>query len=179
MEIVTIPCLRDNFAYLLICPKTGDAAVVDPSESEPVRKEINHRNVKLKAILNTHHHWDHVGGNKELKANCPDLKIYGHASDRGRIPEQTEFLEEGDQVQFGEQLGSFYTTPDILQVPLLICLEIPLLQETLFSLQAADGFLKGHRNKCMIHLTTALVSLRTGQRCISDMNILKTIFVLL
>ena len=111
MEIVTIPCLRDNFAYLLICPKTGDAAIVDPSEAEPVKKEIKHQNVKLTAILNTHHHWDHVGGNKELKANYPDLKIYGHASDRGRIPEQTEFLEEGDQVQFGEQLGSFLHNP--------------------------------------------------------------------
>ena len=54
MEIVTIPCLKDNFAYLLICPKTGDAAVVDPSEADPVRKEIKRQNVKLTAILNTH-----------------------------------------------------------------------------------------------------------------------------
>ena len=75
MEIVTIPCLQDNFAYLLICPKTGDAAVVDPSEADPVRKEIKRQNVKLTAILNTHHHWDHVGGKKELKADCPKLKI--------------------------------------------------------------------------------------------------------
>ena len=111
MEIVTIPCLQDNFAYLLICPKTGEAAVVDPSEADPVRKEIKRQNVKLTAILNTHHHWDHVGGNKELKADCPDLKIYGHASDRGRIPEQTEFLEDGDQVLFGEQSGSFLHNP--------------------------------------------------------------------
>ena len=49
----------------------------------------------LKFILNTHHHWDHVGGNKELKSDFPDLKIYGHSYDRGRIPEQTEFLEDG------------------------------------------------------------------------------------
>ena len=41
MEIVTIPCLQDNFAYLLICPKTAEAAIVDPSEADPVRKEIN------------------------------------------------------------------------------------------------------------------------------------------
>lgn len=111
MEIVTIPCLQDNFAYLLICRKTGEAAVVDPSEAAPVRKEIKRRNVKLTTILNTHHHWDHVGGNKELKADYPELKIYGHASDRGRIPEQTEFLENGDKVKFGEQSGSFLHNP--------------------------------------------------------------------
>ena len=111
MEIVTIPCLQDNFAYLLICPKTGEAALVDPSEADPVRKEIKRQDVKLTAILNTHHHWDHVGGNIELKADCPDLKIYGHASDRGRIPEQTEFLEDGDQVLIGDQSGSFFHNP--------------------------------------------------------------------
>ncbi len=111
MEIITIPCLQDNFAYLLICPKTGDAAVVDPSEAITVKKEIKHRNVKLTTILNTHHHWDHVGGNKELKADYPELKIYGHASDRGRIPEQTEFLEDGDDIRFGGQSGSFLHNP--------------------------------------------------------------------
>ena len=44
MEIVTIPCLQDNFAYLLICQKTGEAAIVDPSEADPVQKEINYQN---------------------------------------------------------------------------------------------------------------------------------------
>ena len=178
MEIVTIPCLQDNFAYLLICPKTGEAAVVDPSEADPVRKEIKRQNVKLTAILNTHHHWDHVGGNKELKADCPYLKIYGHASDRGRIPEQTEYLEDGDKVLFGEQSGSFLHNPGHTSGAITYLFEIPLLQETLCSQQAADGFLKGRRNKCMIHLTTLLVSFRTGQIYISDMNILKTISVL-
>ena len=111
MKIVTIPCLQDNFAYLLICTKTYEAAVVDPSEADPVRKELNRQKVKLTTILNTHHHWDHVGGNKELKSNFPQLKIYGHFSDRGRIPEQTEFLEDGDQVFFGKQSGSFLFNP--------------------------------------------------------------------
>tara|TARA_B100000686_G_scaffold10955_1_gene10996 strand:+ start:589 stop:1362 length:774 start_codon:yes stop_codon:yes gene_type:complete len=111
MEIVTIPCLQDNYAYLLICQKTGEAAVVDPSEADTVKKEINNQNVKLTTILNTHHHWDHVGGNKELKSDYPDLTIYGHSSDRGRIPEQTEFLKDGDHVLFGEQSGAFLYNP--------------------------------------------------------------------
>ena len=111
MKIVTIPCLQDNFAYLLICKKTKEAAVVDPSEQAPVRKAVEQEAVNLTTILNTHHHWDHVGGNKELKELYPELTIYGHDSDRGRIPEQTEFLKIGDGVRFGEQSGSFLHNP--------------------------------------------------------------------
>ena len=111
MKIVTIPCLKDNFAYLLICKKTNEAAVVDPSEQAPVRKAVEQGGVKLTTILNTHHHWDHVGGNKELKALYPELTIYGHYSDRGRFPEQTEFLKNGDGVRFGEKSGSFLHNP--------------------------------------------------------------------
>ena len=66
MKVIPIPCLIDNFAYLLICPETNEAAVVDPSEYEPVFKEVQNRKVTLSTIFNTHHHWDHVGGNDEL-----------------------------------------------------------------------------------------------------------------
>ena len=111
MKIVTIPCLQDNFAYLLICETTQDAAVVDPSEAAPVFKEVEKLGVKLTTILNTHHHWDHVDGNHNLKAKYPELIIYGHESDRGRIPEQTEFLKNGDAVNFGEQSGTFLYNP--------------------------------------------------------------------
>jgi len=111
MKIVTIPCLQDNFAYLLICTKTQQAAVVDPSEAAPVISEIERQGVKLTTILNTHHHWDHVDGNQELIAKFPGLIIYGHASDRGRIPGQTEFLKNGDEVRFGEESGTFLHNP--------------------------------------------------------------------
>ena len=111
MKIVTIPCLQDNFAYLLICTKTQQAAVVDPSEAAPVISEIERQGVKLTTILNTHHHWDHVDGNQELIAKYPGLIIYGHVSDRGRIPGQTEFLTSGDEVYFGEQRGTFLHNP--------------------------------------------------------------------
>jgi len=111
MKIVTIPCLQDNFAYLLICTKTQQAAVVDPSEAAPVISEIERQGVKLTTILNTHHHWDHVDGNQELEAKFPGLIIYGHASDRGRIPGQTEFLKSGDEVRFGEESGTFLHNP--------------------------------------------------------------------
>ncbi|CAM2067403.1 hydroxyacylglutathione hydrolase [Sulfidibacter corallicola] len=111
MDVIPIPCLRDNYAYLLICEQSGEVAVVDPSESEPVLAELRRRDLSLNAILNTHHHWDHVGGNKALLATFPGIQVFGHASDRGRIPGQTHFLEEGDTVAFGGQRGSITHNP--------------------------------------------------------------------
>jgi len=111
MKIITIPCLQDNFAYLLICKNSHEAAVVDPSEAIPVKNALIKHKVKLKAVLNTHHHWDHVGGNKELMDENPDLKIYGHESDRGRIPGQNVFLKNGEKVYFGEKSGTFLYNP--------------------------------------------------------------------
>ncbi len=86
MEIITIPCLKDNYAYLLICKRSLEAAVIDPSEAIPVKKMVSQKKVRLTTIFNTHHHWDHVGGNKELLSEHPELKIFGHASDKGLIP---------------------------------------------------------------------------------------------
>ena len=111
MKVIPIPCLNDNFAYLLICPETNEAAVVDPSEYEPVFKEVQNRKVKLTTIFNTHHHWDHVGGNDELSRHFPGIKIHAHISDRDRVPGQTDFLEDGDFVQFGNQKGSILHNP--------------------------------------------------------------------
>ncbi|MBI3992414.1 MAG: hydroxyacylglutathione hydrolase [Candidatus Lambdaproteobacteria bacterium] len=102
MRIVPVPCLADNFAYLLICEETGQAGVVDPAEAEPVLHCVAQEGVTLSAILNTHHHWDHVGGNKALLARQPKLKVYGHASDRGRIEGQTELLEAGAHFSVGK-----------------------------------------------------------------------------
>lgn len=111
MEIITIPCLRDNYAYLIVCPETRHAGVVDPSEAEPVLAAVAEAGVTLTAILNTHHHWDHVGGNKKLVQRFPDLVVYGYLGDRDRIPHQTVFLEEGDDVMIGNLVGSISHNP--------------------------------------------------------------------
>jgi hydroxyacylglutathione hydrolase len=102
MRVTPIPCLKDNYAYLVVCEDTGQAGVVDPSEAGPVLRAVQDAHVELVAILNTHHHWDHVGGNKELLAKLPGLAVYGHASDRGRIEGQTVFLESGATFRLGK-----------------------------------------------------------------------------
>lgn len=111
MQVTPIPCLSDNYAYLLVCSETKEAAIIDPSESEPVLAAVRNRTLAggreaatVVAILSTHHHHDHVGGNGGVVAALGPLKVYGHASDRGRIPGQTEFLEDGDTFNVGRLL---------------------------------------------------------------------------
>jgi hydroxyacylglutathione hydrolase len=101
MRVIPIPCLKDNYAYLVVCEQTGEAGIVDPSEFAPVDKVIQAEGVNLTAILNTHHHWDHVGGNKELVAKYKGLRVYGHSSDGGRIDGQNQKLEHGSTFKLG------------------------------------------------------------------------------
>ena len=91
MQIKIIKCLQDNYSYIII-DNNNNACVVDPSESDPVIKYLEENKINLKFILNTHHHYDHVGGNKELKKKY-NAKVLGYISDKERIPEIDIFLK--------------------------------------------------------------------------------------
>jgi hydroxyacylglutathione hydrolase len=109
MRIIAIPCLKDNYAYLINCSETGQTAVVDPSEAEPVIQALKTNGLSLNAILNTHHHWDHTGGNSELLMHFGKIPVLGHRSDQGRIAGQTVFLEAGSVFQLGSvRIGVLY-----------------------------------------------------------------------
>ena len=95
MRVVTVPCLSDNYAYLVGRDGASEAIVIDPSESEPVIRALEHEGLTLAAILATHHHHDHVGGIEGLRERFGALSVYAHASDEGRIPAQSERVEEG------------------------------------------------------------------------------------
>jgi|TARA_B110001452_G_scaffold216846_1_gene188278 hydroxyacylglutathione hydrolase len=85
MKIQIIPCLTDNYSYLIIDEENNIACVVDPSEAEPIIKYLENTQIELKFILNTHHHYDHVGGNKELKKRY-GASVIGYKGDKERIP---------------------------------------------------------------------------------------------
>lgn len=109
MRVVPIACLSDNYAYLLVCPETNEAAIVDPSEPEPVLAGLEanggrNGDVKVVAILATHHHPDHVGGNEAVASKLGIERVYGHESDKGRIPKQSHFLKEGETFTIGSLL---------------------------------------------------------------------------
>src|SRR5690606_26915311 len=102
MRVVPVPCLADNYAYLVISEQTSRAAIVDPSEATPVLAALAREGVTAGAIWNTHHHPDHVGGNRDLLARQPDLEVVGHASDRDRIPGLTRLVDDGDKVRLDD-----------------------------------------------------------------------------
>ena len=110
MKIVQIPLLRDNYAYLLVCEKTKSAAILDPSEADPVLNRIDQEQVSLEAILNTHHHRDHTGGNEGILARHKS-EVYGHTSDSERIFGFTRGVDEGDEIQLGELKGKVIFVP--------------------------------------------------------------------
>lgn len=100
MRIVPVPVLLDNYAYLVITD-SGATAVVDPSEAAPVLKAAEREGAELRAIWNTHHHWDHVGGNRDLLLAKPALRVFGYGPDRARIPGITDPVEDGQHFDFG------------------------------------------------------------------------------
>lgn len=100
VEVIKIAALTDNYIFILYCPERQIAAVVDPAEAAPVLKQLDKLGADLVAIFNTHHHHDHVGGNRELMVKYPQLIVYGGENDKGRIPGQSVFLKDGDRVEF-------------------------------------------------------------------------------
>jgi hydroxyacylglutathione hydrolase len=111
MDIKRLPALSDNYIFLLHDPQSKTAAVVDPAEPQPVLDCLQSLDAQLVAIFNTHHHGDHVGANQALLAQFPELIVYGGAEDRGRIPGQQVYLQEGDRVSFGDREAVIYFIP--------------------------------------------------------------------
>ena len=108
MDIEIVPCLNDNYAYLI--RDGAHCAVLDPSEAGPVKAALEKRGWRPAFILNTHHHNDHVGGNLALK-EAYGAQVVGPGKDRARIP--------GIDIGVDEQSGwSFAGQPvRILEVP--------------------------------------------------------------
>ena len=92
MKVEIIKCLEDNYSYIIVDEKNQTACVIDPSEAQPIINFVEEKKIQLKYILNTHHHYDHIGGNEELKKKY-NSKIVGFKEDRNRIPGINEFVE--------------------------------------------------------------------------------------
>lgn len=112
MEIIRLPAFNDNYIFLLVDRATGDCAVVDPGDAKVVLEYLSKEDLTLKTILITHHHADHVGGNRQLLSHFPAAAVYGSEIDlqKRRIPGQTVSLKAGNH------LDLFNRTVEILFV---------------------------------------------------------------
>ena len=99
MIVEIIPCLQDNYSYLII-DENNNACVIDPSEAKPIIDLVERKKINLKYILNTHHHYDHIGGNEELKKKYNSI-VVGYKDDSKRIP-GINILLENNQVWKGD-----------------------------------------------------------------------------
>jgi hydroxyacylglutathione hydrolase len=99
LTIVRVPCLSDNYGWLIHDQATGSTAVVDTPEAKPYQEELSKRGWKLTHIINTHHHWDHTGANLELKGD--GVKVVGPKNEKEKIPGIDDAVGAGDVIEFG------------------------------------------------------------------------------
>jgi len=110
LQILTIPCLSDNYAYLAHDPATGATALVDVPEAAPILDALARQGWRLSDVLLTHHHADHVQGLGEVLAAHP-ARVIGAAADAHRLPPLDLAVAEGDRVEIGAETGHVIEVP--------------------------------------------------------------------
>ncbi len=110
LELVTIPCLTDNYAYLLHDKDMGYTALVDAPDAAPIRAELAARGWTLHDILITHHHDDHIAGTADLVA-ATGAKVTGATADRHRLPPLDTAVCAGDTLAIGPERAHVIDVP--------------------------------------------------------------------
>jgi len=110
LELVTIPCLSDNYAYLLHDSETGQTACIDVPEAAPILAALSERGWRLSDILLTHHHDDHIAGVAELRTRTGAL-VLGALADIHRLPPLDLALSEGMTMSLGREFGHVIDVP--------------------------------------------------------------------
>ncbi|MFN3237141.1 MAG: hydroxyacylglutathione hydrolase [Pseudomonadales bacterium] len=107
LEVFQFPCLSDNYGYLIHDPANNLTAAIDTPEVAPINQALEAKGWELTHILNTHHHFDHAGGNLELKQQW-GCTIVGAKNDAARIPGIDIELSDGDTFQFGDYTATIF-----------------------------------------------------------------------
>lgn len=110
LEIHMFPCLLDNYGFLVHSPDTGETAAIDTPETDKIIMACEEKGWTLTHIWNTHHHFDHVGGNLELQ-KLYNIDILGPGHDTTRIPGLTHGVSGGENFQFGGHTVQVMDTP--------------------------------------------------------------------
>ena len=142
LDIEIVPCLTDNYSYIIYDKKSNLVGVIDPSEFEPIDNFISKKYKKLDFILNTHCHYDHVGGNEELKKKYKS-KIAGPAIEKDKIPEIDILLNDNDIFNFGSISFKVFLVPGHTKGHIVFYSELEKViftGDTLFSLGCGKIF---------------------------------------
>ena len=110
IEVVQIPCLNDNYGYLIHESGSGLTATIDTPEVAPINAALTQRGWRLTHIFNTHHHFDHAGGTEALKEQW-GCTVVGAANDAARIPGIDQRVVDGDQFAFGDVEVTVFEVP--------------------------------------------------------------------
>ena len=97
LTLITVPCLSDNYAFIIGNPDTKEAAVIDVPEAAPINAALAAGGWRLTTVLLTHHHWDHIDGLDGLSGR-DGLTIIGAANDAHRLPPLDMQVNEGDTI---------------------------------------------------------------------------------
>lgn len=110
LQIVVVPCLRDNYAYLLRDGATGTVGLVDAPDPGPIGAALDERGWGLDLLLITHHHPDHIDGVDPLRVRY-GCAVVGAAADRHRLPTLDRAVGAGDEVAVGESVATVMDVP--------------------------------------------------------------------
>ena len=147
MLITPIPCLTDNYAYIIYDSSSKITGVVDPSEAKPIISFLKREKLKLNYILNTHHHFDHIGGNIELK-KIYNAKVVGFKGDKHRIPGINITVKDNESWNFGNSTVKIFHIPGHTLGHICFFFEkekIVFTGDTLFSLGCGRIFEGDHK----------------------------------
>lgn len=136
INVYTIPVLKDNYTFVLHDKKSKETVVIDPSIDQAVLDFLERKQWRLTAIWNTHHHWDHTGGNLGLKEKT-FCKIWGPEDIKNPIPGIDVYLKDGDTITIGEKSVSVMETPGHTSIALCFWIKEDKMLfsgDTLFSL---------------------------------------------
>ncbi len=110
IEIRQFPCLSDNYGFLVHDRESGLTATIDTPDPEAINRALAAEGWRLDYILNTHHHFDHAGGNLALKDKW-GCEIIGPRGEAARIPGLDRSVGEGDIVELGLSRARVHDTP--------------------------------------------------------------------
>ncbi|MBT9384651.1 hydroxyacylglutathione hydrolase [Pseudooceanicola sp. CBS1P-1] len=109
LDLLTVPCLRDNYAYIVRGPK--ETRIIDAPEAGPILAALKAAGLTPTQLLITHHHHDHNDGVAGLRAAFPDLVVMGPAAEADKMPAMDRLLAEGDSLGDAEELCEVIAVP--------------------------------------------------------------------